>query len=155
MEKKKQPNGTWGPAGGWTPGKPLTKRTGKRCDRRGQGAVGAPKRCTYSWAVEPWGEGKEPLVVREAGAFHFCSRDPRSGLVPLSITSLVPLHIARVHFQPEGPFIKLFSAQVLLSTSLRHYAPEMSKPLPFPFALIGQAASTEPWLSRGKMLIFN
>lgn len=83
--------------------------------------MGAPERCTYSWAGEPWGEGKEPLVVREAGTFRFCSRDVQSGLVPLPVTSLVPPHIARVHFQPEGPFIKLFSAQVLLSTSLRQH----------------------------------
>lgn len=84
--------------------------------------MGAPERCTCSWAGEPWGEGKEPLEVREAGSFRFCSRDAQPGLVPLPVTSLVPVRMARVHFQPEGPFVKLCSAQVLPSTSRRHHA---------------------------------
>lgn len=64
----------------------------------------------------PWEVGRKPQAVREAGVFCFCSVDMHSGLVPLPVTSLVPLHMACVHFQPEGPDIKFFKAQVLFST---------------------------------------
>lgn len=79
--------------------------------------VGTPRAGEGGWVVEG---GEEAQAVREVGVFCFCSADMHSGPVPLPVTSLVPLHMACVHFQPEGPDIQFFKAQVLLAPGCGH-----------------------------------
>lgn len=92
---------------GQTPAKPLTRKRGKWRDTGGQGG---------GYCQGGGWRGRQWEVGREACVFCFCSVAMPSGPVPLPVTSPVPLHTVCVHFQPEGPGIKLFEAQVLFST---------------------------------------
>lgn len=94
---------------GQVPDKPLTRRRGKWNGTRRTG-----------WWVLPGqvgavGGGEEAPGGERSGCLLFLLRG-HAFCLSLPVTSLVPLHMACVRFQPEGPDIKLFKAQVLFST---------------------------------------